>query len=88
MYGEPYWDEDTVYAFTLEEIETRIEDPSTELHAMCREAAARIVESEELLAKLDIPQAHWDSCARAGVPVRANSTGASTSSTTARVPPR
>jgi glutathionylspermidine synthase len=60
MYGEPYWDEDTVYAFTLEEIETRIEDPSTELHAMCREAAALIVESEELLAKLDIPQAHWD----------------------------
>jgi glutathionylspermidine synthase len=60
MYGEPYWDEETVYAFTLEEIETRIEDPSTELHAMCREAAARIVESEELLTKLDIPEAHWD----------------------------
>lgn len=60
MYGEPYWDEETVYAFTLEEIETRIEDPSTELHAMCREAAARIVDSEELLTRLDIPEPHWD----------------------------
>jgi glutathionylspermidine synthase len=60
MYGEPYWDEETVYAFTLEEIETRIEDASTDLHAMCREAAGHIVESEELLAKLDIPEAHWD----------------------------
>jgi glutathionylspermidine synthase len=60
MYGEPYWDEETVYAFTLQEIETRIEDPSTELHAMCREAVARIVDSEDLLTRLDIPELHWD----------------------------
>lgn len=60
MYGEPYWDEDTVYAFSLDEIETQIEDPSTALHALCREAAARIVESGELLGKLDIPEAQWD----------------------------
>lgn len=60
MYGEPYWDEDTVYEFTLDQVENDIEDPSTELHGMCREAAARIVDSEELMERLDIPRAHWD----------------------------
>ena len=60
MYGEPYWDEDTVYAFTLDQIENDIEDPATELHAMCRAAAARIVASEELMERLAIPRAHWD----------------------------
>ncbi|SEM73406.1 Glutathionylspermidine synthase [Loktanella fryxellensis] len=60
MYGEPYWDEETAYAFTLAQVETDIEDPATELHAMCREAAARIVDDEELMERLAIPRAHWD----------------------------
>jgi glutathionylspermidine synthase len=60
MHGEPYWDETSAYRFTLDEVETMIEDPATELHAMCREAAARIVESEELMARLAIPEAHRD----------------------------
>jgi len=60
MYGEPYWDESSVYEFTLEQVENDIEEPSTELHAMCREAAGRIVEDEELMSRLDIPRAHWD----------------------------
>ena len=60
MHGEPYWSEDTVYAFSLTEVETAIEDPCTELHAMCREAAARIVASQELMEKLAIPAAHHD----------------------------
>lgn len=59
MDGAPYWDETSAYAFTLDEIEQAIEAPATELHDMCREAAAAIVTSEELLTRLDIPQAHW-----------------------------
>ncbi|WP_353474761.1 glutathionylspermidine synthase family protein [Salipiger sp. H15] len=60
MHGEPYWDESSAYRFTLREIEEDIEAPATELHGMCREAAAEIVQSEELLTRLGIPQAHWD----------------------------
>lgn len=60
MHGEPYWDESSAYAFTLEEIETGIEGPATELHAMAREAVAEIVASEELMARLAIPEAHRD----------------------------
>jgi glutathionylspermidine synthase len=60
MYGEPYWDETSAYQFSLREIEDDIEDPSTELHGMCREAAAAIIVSEELMAKLGIPAEHQD----------------------------
>ncbi|MBT9383800.1 glutathionylspermidine synthase family protein [Pseudooceanicola sp. CBS1P-1] len=60
MHGKPYWDETSAYRFTLREIEDDIEDPSTELHAMCREAAARIIASEELTTKLAIPEAFRD----------------------------
>ncbi len=60
MHGEPYWDEDSVYEFTLAEVETDIEDPATALHAMCREAAAEIVASEDLMQRLAIPRQHWD----------------------------
>ncbi|WP_339112328.1 glutathionylspermidine synthase family protein [Thioclava sp. GXIMD2076] len=60
MHGEPYWDETSAYEFTLREIEDRIEDPSTELHAMCREAVDRIVDSEELIGVMGLPEAHWD----------------------------
>ncbi len=55
MHGEPYWDETSAYRVTLRQIEDDLEDPATELHGMCREAAARIVQSEELLTKLGIP---------------------------------
>ncbi|MCT4373372.1 glutathionylspermidine synthase family protein [Yangia mangrovi] len=60
MHGEPYWDETSAYRFTLKEIEDDLEDPATELHGMCREAAAEIVQSEELMTRLGIPHAHWD----------------------------
>lgn len=60
MGGEPYWDETSAYRFTLSQIEDDIEDPATELHAMCREAAAHAVASEEWLTRLEIPRAHWD----------------------------
>lgn len=60
MYGEVYWDEASVYEFGLDQVENDIEDPSTELHAMCREAAAEIIASEELMTRLAIPREHWD----------------------------
>jgi len=60
MHGEPYWDETSAYAFSLTQIENDIEDPSTELHAMCREAVAEIFASEELMTRLAIPDAHCD----------------------------
>lgn len=60
MHGEPYWDESSAYEFSLEEIETGIEDPCTELHAMAREAVSDIVASEELMARLAIPEQHRD----------------------------
>ena len=60
MYGEPYWDETSAYAFTLEEIETRLEDPSTALHEMVREAVARVAGDEAAMARLGIPETHMD----------------------------
>ncbi|WP_376873714.1 glutathionylspermidine synthase family protein [Albirhodobacter sp. R86504] len=60
MHGEPYWDESSAYEFSLEQIETDLEDPATELHDMCREAVDHIVKSEALLDRLAIPDAHRD----------------------------
>ena len=60
MYGEAYWDETSAYQFSLRQIEDDIEAPSTELHALCRQAVAKIVESEDLLTRLAIPPQHWD----------------------------
>lgn len=60
MHGAPYWDETSAYRFTLAQVERDIEDPSTALHAMCREAVARIVGDERLLARLGIPSAMMD----------------------------
>lgn len=71
MHGEPYWDESSAYVFSLRQIEDDLEDPATELHGMCREAAGRIVESEELMQRMGIPEAHRDLVAqswRAGDP--------------------
>jgi glutathionylspermidine synthase len=71
MDGTLYWDESAAYAFTLEVIERDLEAPAEELHAMCREAAAEIVASDELMERLCIPEAHRDLVAeswRAGEP--------------------
>lgn len=56
MYGEPYWLDDAAYAFTLEEIEERIEAPSEELHEMCMDLVGDIVASEESLDRLAVPE--------------------------------
>lgn len=60
MGGEPYWDETSAYRFTLAEIEDGIEDPATELHALCRAAADRAAESEEWMDRMGIPQNQRD----------------------------
>jgi glutathionylspermidine synthase len=60
MYGEPYWDETSAYVFSLEQVERDIEDPSTELHAMCLEAVDAILASEEMMARMGVPEAHRD----------------------------
>ncbi|MBA1157881.1 glutathionylspermidine synthase family protein [Microvirga mediterraneensis] len=60
MYGQLYWDESACFAFTLDEIERDIEDPSTELHAMCLELADEASRDEGILDQLGIPEAFRD----------------------------
>ncbi|MFT4013622.1 MAG: glutathionylspermidine synthase family protein [Paracoccus sp. (in: a-proteobacteria)] len=60
MDGAPYWDETSAYRFTLNQIEEDIEAPSTELHALAREAVARVIGDERLMDRLEIPPAHRD----------------------------
>lgn len=60
MYGEDYWDETSAYMFRLDDVERRIEDPSTELHAMVRQAVDAIVRDEQLMDRMGIPHARWD----------------------------
>jgi glutathionylspermidine synthase len=57
--GERYWDERAYYAFSLEEIERQIEEPTGEIDAMCLELVARAVEDEDTLRRLKIPEAFW-----------------------------
>ncbi len=57
---EPYWDESAYYQFTLKQIENDLEDPTTEIHEMCMDLVARVVQSEELLERLSIPAPFFD----------------------------
>lgn len=58
--GERYWDERAYYQFTLAQIEKDLEDPTAELHQMCMDLVARVIDSEELLTRLSIPPAYFD----------------------------
>lgn len=60
LLGEPYWQEDAYYSFTLSQIENDIEAPTAELHQMCLHAVSQVVASERLMQQFCIPQAHWD----------------------------
>ena len=60
MYGEPYWDDATAMLLTLEEAETRIEDPTAELHAMCLDTVDAAVRDERILDTLLIPRSAHD----------------------------
>src|SRR6266849_10974834 len=57
--GERYWDERAYYAFTLEEIERKIEGPTGEIDAMCLELVGHAVDDEKYLRRLKIPEAFW-----------------------------
>ncbi len=59
MYGEPYWSEDAYYQFTLAQIE-ELEDVTAELHQMCLQVVDKVVNSEELLTRFQIPRHTWD----------------------------
>jgi glutathionylspermidine synthase len=58
--GRRYWDERAAYAFTLTEIEQGLEDPATELHALCLGLVDEVVKSEKLMARLAIPETARD----------------------------
>jgi glutathionylspermidine synthase len=58
--GEPYWREDAYYAFSLNEIEGDLEDPSAELEQMCFAVVERACKDEEVLERLKIPRNFWD----------------------------
>ena len=57
--GTTYWDESAYYAFSLRQIEDHLEDPTTELAAMCLDLVGRVVRDEQLLARLRIPEHAW-----------------------------
>lgn len=57
--GEVYWDESACYAFTLEEIETEIEDAAQDLEQLCIAAVARIVADDRLLERMAVPRSGW-----------------------------
>jgi glutathionylspermidine synthase len=58
--GERYWDERAYYAFTLEQIERHIEEPTRELHEMAMSLVEEAVSSEQILERLAIAPCYWD----------------------------
>ncbi|GAB7532034.1 glutathionylspermidine synthase family protein [Pseudomonas sp. 3A(2025)] len=58
--GERYWDERHYYQFNEQQITRDLEAPTQELHQMCLDAVARVVDSEALLRQLAIPEAFYD----------------------------
>lgn len=59
LLGEPYWCEDAYYQFTLTQIEY-LEKITEELHQMCLQVVAKVVNSEALLTQFCIPKHTWD----------------------------
>ncbi|HAT43259.1 MAG TPA: hypothetical protein DCS87_16235 [Rheinheimera sp.] len=58
--GEPYWDESAYYQFSMAQIEDDLEAPTEELHQMALSLVPDILNSEQLLTKLDVPAQYWD----------------------------
>jgi glutathionylspermidine synthase len=58
--GEAYWDETAFYAFSLSEIEDRIEAATENLAALCMELVARCVRDEKYFERLRLPRHSWD----------------------------
>ena len=58
--GERYWDESAFYQFSLRQVEDDLETATVAVHDMALELVDEVVDSEELLTKLAIPQNYWD----------------------------
>lgn len=59
MYGEPYWQEDAFYQFTLQQIEQDLEAPTAELHQMCLAVVDVVARDDEYLTRFAVPEAFW-----------------------------
>lgn len=62
MHGEPYWCEDAYYQFSMAQVEA-LEETTAELHQMCLQAVEKVVDSEALLSRFQIPK-HLGLCPR------------------------
>ncbi len=58
--GDIYWDESACWQFTLREVEDEIEDPTTELYAMCLSLVDDACASQQIMEQLAIPEYAWD----------------------------
>ncbi|MFD2176006.1 glutathionylspermidine synthase family protein [Veronia pacifica] len=56
---DPYWTEDRYYQFTLQQIEEGIEAPTAELHQMSLKAIEKVINSDGLMTKFQIPKNMW-----------------------------
>ena len=54
--GVPYWDESACYRFTLEQVETDLEDPTAAIEEMCFAVVERAVSEPAVMARLGIPE--------------------------------
>lgn len=57
--GEPYWDETAYYQFSLSQIENDLESVTEELHHMALDIVPDILNDEEKLIQLQIPESYW-----------------------------
>ncbi len=60
LEGDPYWDESAYYKFSMAEIEEGLETAAETLEDMCFYIVSRVCESDELMAKLAIPEDYRD----------------------------
>ncbi|MCF4008756.1 glutathionylspermidine synthase family protein [Rheinheimera sp. UJ63] len=58
--GEAYWDESAYYQFSLAQIEQDLEAPTEELHQMALDLIPDILQSEQQLTQLAVPERFWD----------------------------
>ena len=58
--GEPYWDETAYYQFSLSQIEDDLESVTEDLHQMALDLVPDILQDEEKLIQLQIPEFYWE----------------------------
>jgi glutathionylspermidine synthase len=58
--GMTGWNENFYYQFSLEQIESEIEDPAQEIEEMCFQVVDRAINDESVLNRLSIPEPFWD----------------------------